>query len=154
VVRELGHRCGGVGTLASDLNADGRVNMSDFAIVRGARGNSAPAPMVAAPAPQPPAVISPELQVTAEPVTRLAAVEETVPVSGAAFELVSVTDAFESSTPAAPRRGDIGGYDGRRLHGDELAGSDDGKGDGLQIPLQTGRLLVDILNESALAKPL
>ena len=52
LVGEFGQR-GGIGTLVADLNGDGRAELSDFAIMRGAKGNSVLAPTFPAAAPGP-----------------------------------------------------------------------------------------------------
>ena len=56
LVGQFGRR-GGIGTLVADLNGDGRVDLSDFAIMRGAIGNSVLTPTIppAPAAPAPPA---------------------------------------------------------------------------------------------------
>ncbi|MDP6546488.1 MAG: pre-peptidase C-terminal domain-containing protein, partial [Phycisphaerae bacterium] len=51
LVGEFGLR-GGIATLAADLNADGRMNLTDFAIMRGAIGNSVLTPTIPAAAPE------------------------------------------------------------------------------------------------------
>ena len=68
-VSEFGLR-GGLGTLAADLSGDGRVDLTDFAIVRDASGNSVLAPTIPAAAPEAPsAALVATLQAAAEPIT-------------------------------------------------------------------------------------
>jgi hypothetical protein len=62
-------RRGGIGAMAADLNGDGRVDLADLAIMRGAIGNSVLAPIIPAVAPEAvSAAAAPALQAVVAPI--------------------------------------------------------------------------------------
>ena len=145
LVSEFGQR-GGLGALDADLDASGRVNLVDFAIVRGAYGNTVLAPTPpAAPVASAAPVTESSVDLLAEPA---GATDE--PVAGAPV-LTFLADFMEPVVAPAPETPDstaavlyrtpIASEDLRALGEDPPVG---GEGD----------LLADILSESALIVPL
>ena len=152
LVSEFGLR-GGLGDLDADFDASGRVDLADFAIVRGAAGNTVQAPIPpAAPAASSLPVTEPAVDLLAASVPAEAdvlAVGDGL-VDGAAV-LTSLADLIApivvagfdvpDSTTSVPYRTPIASEDLRVLRDDLLVG---GEGD----------LPADILAESLLAVPL
>ena len=95
-VGEFGQR-GETGTLAADFNSNGRVDLVDFAILRGTYGNSVSVPTILAAAPEtPPAAPLAALQAVIEPIA--AAATPMVPIVSQPLDDNYANDASDDST--------------------------------------------------------
>ena len=159
---EFGHR-GEIGSLAADFNGNGRVDLVDFAIIRGMYGNEVEAPDVQPAAP--PAAAAPAAAPALEPNVDILAAsamsdDEDVAVGGdvlgteaqmlsfvaglsdpAGGSISAIGSEAVDSTATTLHRTAVAAEDLRTLGDDLLAGGDDG-------------LLVDVLAGSALVIPL
>ncbi|MDP6637089.1 MAG: lamin tail domain-containing protein [Phycisphaerae bacterium] len=152
---QFGQR-GGIGTLGADFNADGRVGLRDFAIMRAGFGDTVLAPTIPAPAPQSPqAAMAPAPETeselgspapTASTDSALAIqTSDTSILSWASVEVGRIALPAEPDQPSEEPVIEL-----------ELSDAllDNNPDDGLEDSLDTDGVLVDILAESALVIPL
>jgi hypothetical protein len=179
---EFGQR-GGIGALAADLNGNGRVDLTDLAIMRGVRGNSVLAPTVPTAAPErSPAVRTVALQAAGESIAATAtavvlivsqlltdrdvnddsiAITASVPAVDLLVESLSPDNcipepqAISIGPPATTLYRAPTAENDLRTLGDSLpVVSAHGCGSGLDISISIDDSLADILSESPVTIPL
>jgi len=157
-VSEFG-RNGGITTLGADFNADGWVDLTDFAIVRGARGNSVLAPTIPVAAPQAAvesiaAGATPMAPVVSHPLDDSDADNDSITTAASAPSIDLLAES-RSATSYIPDPQPISAGSSATTLYRAATGEYDLRPLGDDLPAHQGDdLLADILAESALALPL